>query len=230
MTFDDSLLYGAYGCAAVIAVCWLLGVVTKEHSWVDRIWSIVPIGYAVWFASRADFSDARTMVMTALVTLWGVRLTLNFARKGGYAKGGEDYRWPVLRQRMTRWQWELFAILFIAGFQNVLLYLLSWPIWVALRGRDVPFGIVDALLAALFLSLLLGETVADQQQWEFHRRKKAMRERGETPDPPFLTTGLFRYSRHPNSCADQPRWGGHSGCTGVAPGEWPNAPIGGPPT
>ena len=39
--------------------------------------------------------------MLALVTLWGARLTFNFARKGGYAPGGEDYRWAVLRARMN---------------------------------------------------------------------------------------------------------------------------------
>jgi len=39
--------------------------------------------------------------MFALVILWGARLTFNFARKGGYARGGEDYRWAVLRGRMA---------------------------------------------------------------------------------------------------------------------------------
>ena len=29
-------------CAAVASTCWLLSLVFREYSWVDRLWSIVP--------------------------------------------------------------------------------------------------------------------------------------------------------------------------------------------
>ena len=29
-------------CLGVIAVTWLLSVITREYSWVDRVWSIAP--------------------------------------------------------------------------------------------------------------------------------------------------------------------------------------------
>ena len=72
---------------------WFLSIPTKDTSWVDRIWSIVPIVYAWVFAAGANFNDMRLNVMASLITLWGARLTFNFASKGGYAPGGEDYRW-----------------------------------------------------------------------------------------------------------------------------------------
>ena len=50
------------------------------------------------------------------------------------------------------------------------------------------------------------ETLADQQQWEFHLQKAAAREAGEPLTPPFLTTGLFRYSRHPNYFCEISLW------------------------
>ena len=75
---------------------WVVSVVTREYSWVDRIWSIIPVVYVAVFATAARFADTRLDVMLALVVLWGARLTFNFARKGGYARGGEDYRWAVL--------------------------------------------------------------------------------------------------------------------------------------
>jgi steroid 5-alpha reductase family enzyme len=31
--------------------------------------------------------------MAVLVAAWGARLTFNFARKGGFRAGGEDYRY-----------------------------------------------------------------------------------------------------------------------------------------
>ena len=70
--------------AVVVAVlCWVLSLVFDEYSWVDRSWSIVPEVYVGTFAFQADFADARLNLMFALTTLWGARLTFNYARKGG---------------------------------------------------------------------------------------------------------------------------------------------------
>jgi len=48
------------------------------------------------------------MLMSAMISLWGVRLTHNFARKGGYKRGEEDYRWAVLREKKKIW-FDLFV-------------------------------------------------------------------------------------------------------------------------
>jgi steroid 5-alpha reductase family enzyme len=184
---------------------WLLSVTTREYSWVDRIWSIIPIAYLAVFAGAADFRDARLNTMLALVTAWGVRLTYNFARKGGYAPGGEDYRWGVLRARMSRWQFQVFNAGFISLYQNLILLLICLPAETALR-HPRPFGTLDVIAAALFLGLLAGETIADQQQWNFHQWKRAEVAAGRDPQPRFLQTGLFRYSRHPNFFFEQAQW------------------------
>jgi steroid 5-alpha reductase family enzyme len=191
--------------AGVCAASWLASLVTNEHSWVDRIWSIIPVVYLAVFAGRAGFADARLDVMFALVALWGIRLTFNFARKGGYAPGGEDYRWKVLRGRMPRWQFQLFNLFFITLYQNAILLLICLPARTALDHRS-GFGPVDAAATVVFLGFLLGETVADQQQWDFHRWKRGEAAAGREPSPRFLRTGLFRYSRHPNFFFEQAQW------------------------
>jgi steroid 5-alpha reductase family enzyme len=191
--------------AGVSAATWLLSVITREYSWVDRIWSIVPIAYVAVFAGAADFSDARLNLMLVLVVLWGARLTFNFARKGGYAPGGEDYRWAILRGRLSGWQYQLFNVFFISLYQNLILVLITLPAWTALQHRTA-FTVLDGVLAVAFLACLAGETVADQQQWEFHQWKKAEVAAGREPSPRFLTTGLFRFSRHPNFFFEQAQW------------------------
>src|SRR5262245_11529440 len=128
-------------CAAVVAVCWILSVITGECSWVDRLWSIAPVGYVTWFAAQTGFADVRLVVMAALVAAWGARLTFNFARKGGYGRGGEDYRWAALRERMPRWQFAIFNLLFIAGYQNLLVLLFTLPAWAALAPGAGLFGL-----------------------------------------------------------------------------------------
>lgn len=190
---------------AASAFTWIASLITREHSWVDRLWSIVPVIYVWVFAISAGLSDARLTTMAILVTLWGARLTFNFARKGGYT-GAEDYRWPILRARMKRWQFEIFNLLFIVLFQNLILVLIALPALTAYENRETPFGILDLAIAALFVALLVGETVADQQQWNFHQFKKREKEAGRVPDPQFVQSGLWRFSRHPNFFFEQAQW------------------------
>jgi steroid 5-alpha reductase family enzyme len=190
---------------AVAAFCWIASLVSKDHSWVDRLWSIVPIVYVGIFAGAAGFTDPRLNVMTALAALWGARLTFNFARKGGY-RGVEDYRWPILRTRFGPVRFAIFNVLFIVLYQHALLVLITLPALTAYENRGTPFGLLDILVAALFLALLVGETVADQQQWDFHQAKKAAVAAGRTPEPRFLQSGLWAYSRHPNFFFEQAQW------------------------
>ena len=140
------------------------------------------------FAVAADL-DARLVLMAVLVTLWGIRLTFNYARKGGYRPGGEDYRWAVLRGRMSPVQFQVFNLLFISIYQNALILLFCLPAYTAFEAVGTPLGVWDVLLALAFLAFLVGETVADQQQWTFHRWKAAERAAGRTPEPGFLQTG-----------------------------------------
>ncbi|HEY1489359.1 MAG TPA: DUF1295 domain-containing protein [Micromonosporaceae bacterium] len=191
--------------AAVCAAVWVTSLITYEHSWVDRIWSIIPIPYVAVFAGFAHFRDARLDLMLGLVVLWGARLTFNFARKGGYRPGGEDYRWQVLRERMPKWQFQLFNLFFITIYQNLLLLLICLPAYTAYRHRG-SFGLLDVLAALVFLAFLIGETVADQQQWNFHAWKRTEIAAGREPDPRFLQSGLFRFSRHPNFFFEQAQW------------------------
>ncbi|MFF1879372.1 DUF1295 domain-containing protein [Leifsonia sp. NPDC058230] len=191
--------------AGVCAATWVLSLITGEHSWVDRIWSIVPVVYVWVFAGFAGLQDARLTLMAILVTLWGIRLTFNFARKGGYEPGGEDYRWEVLRGRMKGWQFWLFNLFFIVIYQNALLLLITLPAWTAYENRT-PLNGLDIVVAVVFLALLAGETVADQQQWNFHQKKKADLAAGRRLSSRFLQTGLFRFSRHPNFFFEQAQW------------------------
>jgi steroid 5-alpha reductase family enzyme len=59
------------------------------------------------------------------------------------------------------------------------------------------------VLGAIFMALLIGEFVADQQQWRFHQLKKndaVAKEKG------FLDSGMWAYSRHPNFFFEQAQW------------------------
>lgn len=197
----DPLLIVIATAALASAFCWVASLITKDTSWVDRLWSIVPVVY-VWIfagAALAEGQDAtRLVLMAVLVTAWGARLTFNFARKGGYS-GMEDYRWAILRRRMSPTLFPLFNLFFIVVYQMTLLVLITLPAAVA-AAHPSALTAADIVLATLFAAFLIGETVADQQQWRFHEAKA----RGDAEG--FLSTGLFAYSRHPNFFFEQAQW------------------------
>lgn len=194
--------------AAVISLgCWILSLVTKDYSWVDRVWSLAPIVYCWIYTVPLLYDDVistvgmRTLLLTLAVTAWGARLTFNLWRKGGYS-GAQDYRWAIVRQQMKPWQWQVFNLIFISIYQNALLVLLTFP--VALSSQlPSSMTFLDVVLLALFAFALIGETVADQQQWDFQKAKKEAKGRLE---PGFTYTGLYRYSRHPNYFFEQVQW------------------------
>jgi len=164
----------------------------------------------------------RAYLLSALTTLWAVRLSLNFARKGGFGRvtaESEDYRWPIVRGAVeralppaaARVALEVFHTGFVAAYQGVLLWLQVTPTaLLAARGR-APLGTADAALAAAFLALLALETWTDETQWAFQSKKHAMtpaaRARaGGDFALGFCTSGPFRFSRHANFFAEQSLW------------------------
>jgi steroid 5-alpha reductase family enzyme len=169
------------------------------------MWSLLPEMYVWIFAVGARHASARAITLAVLTTLWGVRLTFNFARKGGYA-GVEDYRWAVVRARMSRGQFQLVNFFFIVLYQNALLVLIALPARDVTRATATGFGPLDVLLIIVFIALLGGETLADEQQWRFHQRKAHLAGSGEVATPGFLREGLFRYSRHPNYFFEIAQW------------------------
>lgn len=129
-------------CNIIAISCFTISSVTGNFSQVDKLWSILPSVYA-WMC----IIDTRTTIMACLTTVWSVRLTYNFYRRGGYNGwpynifgGEEDYRWEVLRRGTLGGYWTLltnkfimvvFNLIFISFYQNWLLLYIASPSLVA---------------------------------------------------------------------------------------------------
>lgn len=139
---------------------------TSDPSIVDRIWSILPCIYA-WHLYLSS-PTPRLLLMACLATVWGTRLTLNFALKGGFS-GGEDYRWKEIRS----WPgfssgWEAFNLIFICGFQQLVILAFTSPAAAALGTQSTaPLNALDLAASLLFALLVLGEATADYQMMTF---------------------------------------------------------------
>lgn len=204
--------------ASSILYCFIVGEITRNNSQMDKIWSILPEVYA-WVIAAMGGMKPRLVVMAILATVWGIRLTYNFGKKGAYKlkfwQGEEDYRWKILRQNkyfQNKFIWALFDLFFISIYQNVLIFLTVVPALVCVSG-DASFNGIDVFATLLMTFFIFYEGIADSEQWKFQTKKYEMLNEGkkleELPEPynlGFNTFGLWNISRHPNYFAEQMIW------------------------
>jgi steroid 5-alpha reductase family enzyme len=211
-------------------LCFAVSTLSNNYSQVDKLWSILPIVY-LWVVAAESAFEPRLLLMALLVTAWGIRLSYNFARRGGYSirfwSGEEDYRWSVLRAKpefAASWKWVLFNLFFISLYQMGLILLMTLPAVRSMDGR--PLSLWDAVLALVLLTFIVIETLADQQQWNYHRKKRRLRESGaELPEKyreGYIHTGLWGIVRHPNYASEQAIWIVFYFLSVVASGQWLN--------
>lgn len=223
--------------AFVVIVTFIVSELTRNYSQVDKLWSLMPIAYS-WITVSL-FPSPRLIIMASLVTFWGIRLSYNFYRKGGYSiipwKGEEDYRWKILRDTPAlkgRVRFGLFNLLFISFYQNLLILLFSTPLLMATLYTDAPLSLIDIIAAILMLLFILTETIADNQMYRFQKEKRTRvaeeNENADSPEKGFLTRGLWKYVRHPNYASEQAIWISFYLFGVAASGSWINFTLAGP--
>lgn len=184
------------GGGAATVLLYLTGLVFRNSGFYDVYWSIFPpIAAAVWCTVFDAWSSPRALAALGLATLWGGRLTLNWATHWeGLAH--EDWRYVDLRKKTGGAYWiASFGALHVFPFTLVTLG--SLPLAEAIRSKGAlgPLDVVAIVVGVVAVAL---ETVADLQLHAF-RRTNTDRSR-------FLDTGLWAYSRHPNYCGEVMAW------------------------
>ncbi len=217
--------------------CIVAAELTSNYSQVDRLWSTIPIVYAWVMVYYGDF-NARALICATLIGLWGIRLSINFALKGGFSwlpwKADEDYRWMVLRQEPpfnNKIIWFLFNVLFISLYQMGLILYFTLPVLLTINAENEALSLIDLLAGVLFVIFLLIETIADWQQYKFQKSKHQMitanQELKEPYNDGFIKYGLWKYVRHPNYMAEQMMWFCIYLFGVAASGQWVNWTLGG---
>ena len=208
----------AFICLGSVLYCFVVGEISRNNSQMDKLWSILPIAYG-WVTCAMGGFKIRLVIIAIIITLWGIRLTYNFAKKGAYKlkfwEGEEDYRWSILRKKKflnTKFGWALFDLFFICFYQNALVLGITLPM-VAIMDTTLSLGVIDIIAICLALLFLVLETISDKEQWDFHETKKKELKSGKTLDEleypyslGFNTKGLWGFMRHPNYLGEQGIW------------------------
>lgn len=186
--------------AATVAV-FVFSRAFDNSSVYDPYWSVAPIPMAAFLALEGPGSrtfDLRAVVVLALVTAYGVRLTLNWIQ-GWAGLTQEDWRYVDLRAKTGALYWPV-SFLGIHLVPTVVVYLGCLPLFPVLALGPAPLGPLDALATLVTLGAIVIEALADRQLRAF---------RLEPHGPGAICeAGLWRYSRHPNYFGEISFWVG----------------------
>jgi steroid 5-alpha reductase family enzyme len=182
----------------LFGAAFVVGVVTGKHRVVDVVWGLAFTAVAaVSFALSAGHGDAvrRTLVLV-LTTVWGLRLAVHIAARSRGKPEDPRYEALLAKARGSR-AWFAFTRVYL--LQALLVWFISLPIQIAAYGSAPP-GPQTAVACALWLVGMYFEAVAD---WQLERFRRDPAHRGK-----LMTSGLRRYTRHPNYFGDACVWWG----------------------
>lgn len=152
--------------------------------------------------------DLRKIIVTVLITLWGLRLAIYIFQRH---KGREvDYGY----RQMSGTGNSFILVRFIRNFliYSLLMYLISFPVWYISYHSGEALSTLDSIGLIIFGSGFLLETIADMQLSFFRQNPGNIGK--------LLTTGVWKYSRHPNLFGEAIVWWGIWFYTLEVPGGW----------
>jgi len=183
----------------LVSLLWLLSLFLKDSSIVDIFWGtgFVLVGW-FYFALTPNGFAARKWLISLMVTIWGLRLSLHILRRNwGH---GEDFRYQKWRQEAGRsWWWRSYFKVFL--LQGVIMWIVSAPLLGA-QHSSTPTRLIWLDYGGVLL-WLIGFIFEAGGDWQLDRFRSNPANKGK-----LLTTGLWRYTRHPNYFGDAAQWWG----------------------
>jgi len=198
------------GCVLVYMTGWFVAAqVRVRNDIADIAWGLGFILAAAVSLVAGKVYPLRGLLLSALVLVWGIRLALHIHHRN---RGrGEDPRYRKWREEWGRF-FVLRSFLQVFLLQGFLLLLVAVPVIYANGSPAVPLSWLDLLGLALWLAGFSLEAVGDLQLLRFIRDP---RNKGK-----LMTTGLWRYTRHPNYFGEVTLWWGIWLMALPLPGGW----------
>jgi len=181
-------------------VVFAVSMAVGNSSLYDPYWSVAPPVIVVAWALLSAGSGARPVAVVALVLIWALRLTANWA-SSWRGLGHEDWRYVQIREQTRgRVPWWLVSLTGIQAMPTLVVYAGLLPAWPAVTVTGAPFGLLDAAAVVVTVAAIAIEATADRQLRMFARDPA---NHGRIAD-----RGLWRCSRHPNYLGEIGFWWG----------------------
>ncbi|MBN2399047.1 MAG: DUF1295 domain-containing protein [Candidatus Aminicenantes bacterium] len=203
-----------FGTAAFIILVYMtlvfvLALAMKNNGIVDVAWGLgfILTGWLIF--ARYGQGRPRQWLALALLTVWGGRLALHIFRRNRGRE--EDFRYAAWRR-----QWGRYFIIRSFGqifmLQGVLLLLVIAPLLLIIGQEQPALNLLDGLGVLVWLTGFLFEAIGDRQLAAFIREPS---NRGR-----LMTSGLWRFTRHPNYFGEATLWWGMAILALSAPRGW----------
>jgi len=171
----------------------LFSALTKNSSWYDAFWSVIPVVLVIlcWMDADSGGNSSRALLMMACLLFWSVRLTFNWMRSwDGFAH--EDWRYVMMKAK-ARNKLHYFAIDFglIHLIPTICVYLALLPMNYAYFFHSADLSWIDWMAFIISISAVLIQSISDEQMYQF-------RHSASLNKPQTMQKGLWFYSRHPN--------------------------------
>ena len=179
-----------------MTIVFVFATILKRNDIADIAWGFGFILLSVLTLFLSDITLEK-IIITALVILWGLRLTAHVFFRN-WAKA-ED---PSYKEWRNEWgkYFVIRSYLQIFILQGAFLFTIALPIMVANTLASDGLGLFDVIGTVVWLIGFFFESIGDYQLLRFIRKEE---NRGRV-----MTEGLWRYTRHPNYFGEVVMWWG----------------------
>lgn len=180
------------------SILFIIATLIKNNSIVDVGWGVGFVAIAWYYLLTANSFYLPQVVLTLLVTLWGGRLALHIFKRNH--NKAEDFRYAAWRKAWGKWVVPR-AFFQVFMLQGVFMFVVALPIILLGESGNTAFSWFIVIIGIMaWLKGFIFETVSDYQLSVFVKNSK---NRGK-----IITTGLWKYSRHPNYFGEAVIWWG----------------------
>ena len=135
------LLGSALAITCMMLIVWLISLKMHDASIVDIAWGsgfVVVAWVSFWLS---DGNSTRSLLLTVLTTIWGLRLALYLAKRNlGH---GEDFRYQSMRRKHGS-KFAFMSLYTVFGVQGLLMWIVSLPVQLGQVRESPNFGVIGA--------------------------------------------------------------------------------------
>ena len=183
---------------AMMLVGWIISLIARNVTIVDSLWGLGFVLIAWLTFGMAEGYTGRRLLITLLVTAWGIRLMIHLSlRNWGH---GEDPRYAAWREKSGDrfWLVSLFKVFIL---QAVFLWIIAVSVqWGQIAAGAPALTWLDYAGLGLWVVGFFFESVGD---WQLARFKADPDQKGKV-----MNRGLWAFSRHPNYFGESLVWWG----------------------
>jgi steroid 5-alpha reductase family enzyme len=193
----ESVIFSATLVLIYMTLWFVIAMVIKRNDIADIAWGLGFITIALTLLFKYGFELDRSILVSTLVVVWGIRLAYHIFKRN--VNKPEDKRYANWRNTWGKW-FVVRSYFQIFILQGILMLLISTPIIVVNTIQSSGWSVFDLIGLLVWIFGFYFESVGDSQLKAFISNPA---NKGKV-----LSTGLWKYTRHPNYFGEVTQWWG----------------------